>query len=95
MRVWIVAGCIINLVIVMFESGAASDDIHLLLYPDEDRSEGKQQSPPNYTGWSPELAQRDRGGGRRGVTAPDGAVLENTLSMFAELERNILVCISF
>lgn len=78
--------------------GTAQDDVHQLrgtvVYPqiagEEHRSE-EQPSPPNYTGWSPELVQRDTGGGRREFAAPDGAVLQNTLSTLAEIERDILV----
>eukprot|EP00903_Cladosiphon_okamuranus_P013718 g12774.t1 len=60
-------------------------------FPD-DRSEGGRFSPPNYTGWSPEVAQRGRGAGdwRRDVAAPDGAVLDNALSVLAEIETDIL-----
>eukprot|EP00752_Nemacystus_decipiens_P006893 g6191.t1 len=50
----------------------------------------EEPSSSNYTGWSPELAQGAGAGGRRDVAAPDGAILENTLSMFAEIQRDIL-----
>lgn len=67
--------------------------LHPQLTSEEYRSEEPRQSPSQYTGWSPELAPRDRGGsGRREVAAPDGGVLGNTQSMFAEIERDILVC---
>lgn len=76
MRVWIGVGWIVNVVVILQGGAALEDDVNLQLHPDENRSEEKHHFLSNYTGWGPELAQRDSAGGRWDVTAPDGAVLE-------------------
>lgn len=71
---------------------ARGASVHPRHTSEEHRSEQQRQSPPNYTGWSPELARRDGVGAQREVAAaPEGGVLENTMLIFAEIERHILV----
>lgn len=46
-----------------------------------------KEGPPNYTGWSPERAQT----GTVGVRRDRSGLLDNALSVFAEIETDILV----
>lgn len=58
-------------------------DLAEIIHDEKDQ----QQSPPNYTGWGPNLSRR-----KDGVRIAAGGVLDNALSVFAEIEGDILVC---